>query len=186
MENYRPKARDKEIIIHESENETLVYHQGKNKAFVLNHTIAEIWRNCDGLQNISQLTNNISSVFGKEIDENLVKLALVTLRKEDLLNESSEAPEFYKKISRRELARKVGFSSMIALPILMKIVAPTSAHAASGCVLGPGVQNYFGAPYICPPNDNPCAYTNCAPLCCTPVDYAQTEPNGVIFCRCAN
>ena len=186
MEHYRPKARDREIIIHETKDETLVYHQGKNKAFLLNSTIAEIWRNCNGLRNLEQLSKSVSAAFEEEVDENLIKIALDSLQKEDLLEETSGAADFFRKISRRELIRKAGLSSMIALPVLMKIVAPTSVNAASGCVLGPGVENYFGDPYSCPPNDNPCAYTNCARVCCPPVDYAQTEPNGAIFCRCAN
>jgi hypothetical protein len=189
-ENYRPKTRDKEIIVQDAKDETLVYHLGKNKAFLLNSTIAEIWRNCNGLQDIKQLSNSVSSALGEKADENIIKLALDSLQKEDLLEESLSAADFFRQISRRELVRKAGLSSMIALPILMKIVAPTSANAASNtaspCVLGPGAQQYFGDPYSCPPNDNPCAYTNCAKVCCPPVDYAQTEPNGAIFCRCAS
>lgn len=184
--SYRPKARDKEIIIHETKDETLVYHQGRNKAFLLNSTIAEVWRHCNGLRDIGELSTSVFPNSGKTLDENLIKLSLDILQKEDLFEEDSNTADFFRKISRRELIRKAGLSSMVALPVLMKIVVPTAVNAASGCVLGPGVENYFGDPYSCPPNDNSCAYTNCARVCCPPVDYAQTEPNGAIFCRCAN
>jgi hypothetical protein len=133
-ESYRPKARDKEIIIHETKDETLVYHQGRNKAFLLNSTIAEVWRHCNGLRDIEELSTSIFPNIGKTLDENLIKLSLDILQKEDLLEECSSTPDFFRGVSRREIIRKAGLCSMVALLVLLKLVAPTAAQAQSGAI----------------------------------------------------
>jgi len=131
-----PKARNKNVVINELEKELLIYDLSINKAFCLNETTAIVFNACgtnrtfDDLKSDHNFTNDI------------VYLALDELRKNDLLAETYDSP--FAGMSRREAVKKVGFASMIALPIISSMIAPSSANAASGAA--PGTVINFRTP----------------------------------------
>ena len=76
-------------------------------------------------------------LFRSKISEDFVWLALDQFKKDKLI--AAEYQSVFQGMSRREVIRKVGFASMVALPIVASMIAPTSANAASTCVcVAPG------------------------------------------------
>jgi hypothetical protein len=71
--------------------------------------------------------------------EDLVWLALNQLKKEKLIAGGLD-PEYdhFNGMSRREAIRKVGFGSMVALPVVLSLVAP-AATAAQTSACGPNL-----------------------------------------------
>jgi hypothetical protein len=62
-----------------------------------------------------------------------VWLALDQLKKEKLIANGAEVVSKFDGMSRREVIRKVGLGTMIALPVVASLVAPTAANAQSTC-----------------------------------------------------
>jgi Coenzyme PQQ synthesis protein D (PqqD) len=115
--SYLPKARAENIVIQDLEKETLIYDLKTNKAFCLNETSALVWQLCDG-------TNS----------EEFVWLALNELQKDNLLEKADELTNHLAGMKRREMVKRVGMASMIALPIIASVVAPSAAQSQSGCL----------------------------------------------------
>ncbi|NNF00297.1 MAG: PqqD family protein [Pyrinomonadaceae bacterium] len=160
------KARTAQLIIQETEKELLVYDLNTNRAICLNETSALVWKNCDGVNTAADIAKNIGDSTGHSVDEELVWFAIEQLDKENLLDGSEEIPQRFSGLSRRELIRKVGIGSMIALPIVSSLVAPQSFHAQTcvgvGANFAPGTVTASGATYpggVCIPGDpfNICA-----------------------------
>lgn len=128
----KPIARKKNIVVQNANNEVLVYDLNINRVFCLNETTALVWEHCDGNQTIEE----ISLALGKELDfpirENFVWLILDKLKKVNLLENGDQLKPSFVTMSRREIIKKVGLSSMIALPTIVELVAPTASQAASG------------------------------------------------------
>jgi hypothetical protein len=64
--------------------------------------------------------------------DDLIHFTLDELRRRDLLAETA-APEYFAGLSRREVLKRIGLTSVAALPVIASIVAPNAAHAASNC-----------------------------------------------------
>jgi hypothetical protein len=119
-----PVSRKNDLVIQEHDGELLIYDLSKNKALCLNETSAKIWSACDGSRTVADL----AAAFG---GEDLVWLALHDLKKNRLLEGTSEIPGRFEGMSRREVIRKIGIGSMVAIPVIASLVAPTAVHAAS-------------------------------------------------------
>lgn len=130
MKTY-PIRRQNDIVIQELGSEILIYNLKSAKAYCLNETSSLIWRACDGEISFSDLTKQLSRQTKSQVSEEFVFYALEDLQKNELLTHHEAIPQELKGLSRREVIRKVGLASMIALPIISGIVAPTSAQAAS-------------------------------------------------------
>ena len=129
----KPKARTLNLVIQEAAGETLVYDLVKNKAFCLNETCASVWKKCDGTLGIGEIAVAMSKEIGTTVSNDVVFLALEELKKNEIVSDfDGEYPQF-DGLSRRDVIRKVGFASMIALPVVSSIVAPKAAFAQS-CV----------------------------------------------------
>ena len=88
-----------------------------------------------------------------QFPKNLVWLALDQLSKEKLLEDKDLENTNYLGMSRREVVRKVGLSSMVALPLISSIVVPNSVQGQS-----------------CIPNDGLCAVpADCCSTCCADI-----------------
>lgn len=133
MSKVKPKARHSEIVVQEFGDEILIYDLKNNKAFNLNETSALIWRLSDGNNDISDITQGIIKKYNSNVSEEFVWLALEQFRKDELIEDKEEIIPFLTNISRRELVRKVGLTSIIALPIVSSLIAPLSSNAASAC-----------------------------------------------------
>jgi len=156
-----PKARSKNLIVQEVDDEVLVYDTERDKAHRLNAAAAAIWRRCDGRREVRDLA--------ADMPEDVVVLALQQLQKASLLE--GELPQGAARMSRRAIARTIGIAA-IALPVITTIVAPTPAQAASNI-----------------PHNSPCA-TQSGGVCinslgtCAPPFNCQTQGAGATQCTC--
>jgi hypothetical protein len=131
----RPLSRKDQLVVQEHDEEVLVYDLRSNKAFCLNTTAALIWQACDGRQEISEISNLVANALDEPESEALVWLALDRLKKENLMEEEDLIAARFNGLSRREVIKKLGITSMAALPVIASLVAPTSASAVSSCMV---------------------------------------------------
>ena len=126
-----PVARKEGLVIQETTEEVLVYDLSTNKAHCLNQTAAFVWKSCDGNNSISEITNLFEKEMGAVVHEDLIWLAIDQLQEKNLL-ESEPSPKFTGS-SRREVIKKIGLATVVALPIVASLTAPTSALASTSC-----------------------------------------------------
>lgn len=126
-----PAGRKENIVVQELKGEILIYDLKINKAFCLNETSALIWQMCDGNNSIGDISRKLSKKLKAPVTEDFVWLAIDQFQKDNLLDESQEIETRFNGLSRREAIRKVGFASMIALPVISSLIAPTAAMAQS-------------------------------------------------------
>ena len=127
-----PKARKKDLIIQEDDDETLVYDLKRDKAHCLNRSAALVWSYCDGRTTVATMSKKLSAKTKEPVREEVIWNALDRLGKVNLLDrkiDASNRPAY----SRREMIRIVGRAAAVSLPIITSITAPTAAEAAS-CV----------------------------------------------------
>ena len=156
-----PKARKSGILTREIPGEVLVYDTKRHRAFCLNETAAYIWKQCNGKRTVAQLACQLEDRSGGSVDEQIVWLALDQLEKSHLLDPRFSFPS-QSGISRRGLMRSMGLASVIALPVVVSIIAPTAVQAAS-CIPG-GIQpaNCTGVTVVgcCCTNSKTCTQTS--------------------------
>lgn len=142
-----PKSRERDIIVQELNGETLVYDLTLDKAYCLNETSALVWRLCDGRRSVREISRAVGEQFLAPANEDLIRLALEQLSEQNLLSE--EVFEINAdRMSRRQLIRRAGLGTMIALPLITSLVAPEAANAQSGACTGSctcSVQNPINA-----------------------------------------
>ena len=141
-----PVAKREGMIIQEMPDEMLVYDTGTNKAYCLNKTSAFVWRSCDGSHSVDDIAALMEKEFGANVPDDLIWLAIDQLA-EDKLLESSESAS---GITRREMIRKAGIASAIALPVVISLVAPSSAMASANCacINPPSCGTQIGCPSL--------------------------------------
>jgi len=132
----KPKAKKDNIVVKQIGDETLVYDLKANKAFCLNYTSAMIWQLSDGTRRVEDIETEMSVRLKTLVGEDFVYFALNQLSNDGLLEGQIE--NHFAGLSRREVIRKVGFASAIALPLISSIIAPTALMAQSVCVPGAG------------------------------------------------
>lgn len=148
-----PAARRSDLVIQEADGETLIYDTKSHKAHCLNPTAALVWKYCDGRRTAAQVAERVEAEVGKPVSQELVWLAVELLEKRRLLEGSVGENSGAARISRRELARKIGIATALMLPFIATINAPAAFQAAS-CG-GVEAECGTGLPACCPP------------LCCT-------------------
>lgn len=158
MENL-PQARKNNLIVQEYETEVLIYDLQINKAFCLNQIAALVWQCCDGNRSIQEISMMVSKSLKANVNEDLIWIALDQLKREKLLEDSHKLKINFNGLSRREVIKKVGLSSMIALPLVASIMAPSSISAQSSvCRSSPGANQFNnGAGCPCNSSDDCCA-----------------------------
>jgi len=141
----------------------------RDKAHCLNHTVALIWKYCDGTTGVREISNLVGDETQTLVDDRIVLLALDQLEKFELLDPSPTKPDFLAGMNRRQLVRQIG-TAALALPMILSIATPTPAQTASQCA---------------------CVTPNCRPqncLCSNPGDCAnplscQGPPAGPKTCQ---
>ncbi len=133
-----PQARTKDIIEQDHNKETLIYDLTINKAFNLNETSTIVYKACGENATFDDLKQK------HKFTDDFILLALDELKRNNLLAEDYISP--FESTSRRELIKKVGLTTMFALPIITGLVAPKAINAASGQAgnqsgIGAGCQN---------------------------------------------
>jgi hypothetical protein len=126
-----PLARHESLVVQDLPDEILICDTETYRAFCLNKTAAEVWRLCDGKTDVQQIANSLSKKLGSPINEDLIWLALDQLSKENLLQKSVPLSEKFGTISRREVIRRIGLATVVALPVISSLAMPTAAMAQS-------------------------------------------------------
>jgi hypothetical protein len=121
-----PTARKSGLVVQEVPNEVLVFDLESNKAHCLNDTAAMVWKSCDGKTSVPEIAKFIEKQTGKGVNDDLVWLT------DNHLLESTPPSPFMGQ-TRREVIKKIGLASMIAIPVVASLVAPQSAMANVSC-----------------------------------------------------
>ena len=138
-----PKSKDSNMLVQSIEDELMLYDLERNVAYCLNKTSAMVYQLCDGQRTITEISGLMSKQLKSKVSEEFVWLALDGLRKDELLVNNNEISSQFMGMSRREIVRKVGLASMIALPIIANITAPQAAAANSGCPPNPNLCQFY-------------------------------------------
>jgi hypothetical protein len=157
----RPIARKSGLVVQEVPDEVLVYDLESNKAHCLNTSAAIIWRSCDGKNSVSDIAKLVESQAGGKVTDDFVWLAIDQLSENNLLEQQVE-PSFEGQ-SRREVIKKIGLASMVAIPVIASLVAPQSALAAQSCNCNNPGQCNTPANAGCPSTTNCNGIGLCAP-----------------------
>lgn len=134
--NSNPESRAHNIVVQKLEDEVLVYDLLKNKAFCLNKTSAVIWQTCNGERTLEEIAEVSGKTLNAAVTTEMVWLALEQFKKDNLLAENTNNVSLFNGMTRREVIRKVSVGSLIALPIVSSLVAPTAVHAGSNACMG--------------------------------------------------
>jgi hypothetical protein len=129
-----PCARKDGLIVQNLPDETLVYDLERDRAHCLNETAAFVWRHCDGRSNAKEIARALKDKTKQPVDEKLVWLALDQLKSNHLLDDAPAPPPAFASMNRRAVVRALGLSGAIAIPVVVSIVAPMPAQAATGCI----------------------------------------------------
>jgi len=122
-----PMARQNGIVVQEMPDEVLVYDLDSNKAHCLNQSAALVWKSCDGTNTVADIVKQ----FDGKVTEDFVWLAIDQLSENGLL-QGGITPRF-KGQSRRQVLKTIGLASMVALPVIASLVAPSNALGAVSC-----------------------------------------------------
>lgn len=185
MLNTTPIVKKNNIVIQELDKELLIYDLTTNKAFSLNEISALVWQLCDSHKTAGEIAGIVAEKLNTSFSKELVWLSLKQLKKNNLLENEVEIPAHYQGSPRREVIKKVGFASLVALPIIVSIIAPNAALAQSGgCVAPP-------FPLGCTCNNSSLCASGCCnfPIAGTGVCSTAGNPNGstcVRGCQCAS
>ncbi len=127
----RPIARKNGLVVQEVPDEVLVYDLETNKAHCLNQSAAMVWRSCDGKNSVSEIVTLVEEHSGSKVTEDFVWLAIDQLSENNLLE--TQLTSSFQGQSRREVIKKIGLATMVAIPVIASLVAPQSALAAASC-----------------------------------------------------
>ena len=132
-----PVARKTGLVIQDVPGEVLVYDTNTNRAHCLNTSAALVWQSCDGTRSVPEIAAHVTGLSGETVNDDFVWLAIDQLSENDLLE--SQVDQKFGGISRREVIKRIGLTSMVALPVIASMVAPPTALAASSCAcVAPG------------------------------------------------
>lgn len=144
-----PKARSENLVVQTLPGETLIYDMTANEAHCLNETAAFVWSKCNGDLTVDDIAHSAATAFGKPVNADLINFAVKELNDRKLLSDSGvHLPAMP---SRREVIKRLGLASAIALPIIASIVAPSSALASISCSCSSPGNCISQAGNACPP-----------------------------------
>lgn len=168
-----PKSKDQNIVVQVLEDEVLIYNLANHKAYCLNETSAIVYRACDGETSFEELKRK------HRFSDEVIFFALDNLKKEGLIETAYDSP--LKGMKRREVLKKIGLATAIALPVIASVSMPTAIQAAScGGTLAP--QTFLG----CTPTAQNCL--NMFQMCLSCATVAAPEPlcpvDAPVGCTC--
>lgn len=171
----RPLARQQDLVIQAAADELLVFDKRTDKAFVLSHTAAVVWRACNGTRTAQEIAEYLSRET--PTDAQTVWYALGQMQ--ELLQAPVEIPRDLRGMSRRKFLQRAGLvAAATAVPVVISIVAPAAAHAQSAalqCCICVAYPPFYFAISTC----NECP-TFCASyggeLSCTPITPGVSCP----------
>lgn len=121
-----PKARHNDLLVEKVGDETIIYDGERQLAHSLNRSASIVWQNSDGEHSVPQLAQLVGTELGIEPNDSIVEYALDKLADAKLLDTT--------QVSRRDVVRRMTLAgaAALALPVVLSVVAPTEAMAASG------------------------------------------------------
>src|SRR5204863_439808 len=130
-----PRARQNDILVEHVGDETIVYDGERQEAHSLNRSASIVWQHSNGERSVAELATVLGTELGIEPNESLVEYAVDELARANLLEPGANSAG----VTRRDAVRRLSFAGAVAvgLPVVLSIVAPTPAMAASGVVVPP-------------------------------------------------
>ena len=122
-----PKARTEGILVEEMGPELVIYDRQSTTSHTLNESAARLFRRCDGETTVEELEELFSEVADRDGRRQLVTSSLRQLSRANLLA-TPLSPGL--GVSRRDALMRI--AAVAAIPIVLSVVAPTKAQAASG------------------------------------------------------
>lgn len=156
----KPVARKEDLVIQNVDGELLVYDLRTNKAYHLTETAAFVWKACDGEHTAEDIRQKLEERFNSKVNEEFVNLALEQLGENNLLEGKLQ---YSSVLSRREVLKRIGVASMIALPVVASLTIPNTALAVGTCPTCSNPAQCAGSP--CGPNCNPNPAPGNPPIC---------------------
>ncbi len=149
MQDGVPATRKDGLTISTLDDEVLVYDPETRRASCLNSFAAGVLALCDGQSSASDITRELPF---KDVDERMVWLALADLQKAQLLQDRISIPfNADGRTNRRDLLKRIGMGSAVAVPIIAGIALPASAaHTGFSCVHEGGGCADDGKSVCCP------------------------------------
>jgi hypothetical protein len=129
--NIEPLARKEGLVVEHMPDEVLVYDLDRHKAHCLNRTAAFVWQHCDGRSDAADIARRMEKEFDATVNEELVYLAFDQLGKDHLLEKRASLPVEMVNQSRRQVMRRIGLATAVALPVVISIMSPTAANAVT-------------------------------------------------------
>lgn len=124
----KPSARHAELRVQTVNDETLVYDDRTDKAYVLSPSAAAVWRACNGQRSVAEIAQYLSAQTPTDVQ--VVWYALEQLN--PLLDAPVQAPQGISGLSRRQFLARTGLiAGAVTLPVVVSIIAPKAAHAQS-------------------------------------------------------
>ena len=160
----KPLTRKANLVVRELENEVLLYDLTLHKAYSLNQISASVYRLCDGTNSVAEISQLMSQELKTLVREDMIWLALKELNRQNLLENGEAFSTQVAGLSRRELLKTARLTSVAMMPVILSIVVPQAAMAAT-CV--PESQNCSPGGIACCPGS----------ICVTP---------GICGCSCVN
>ena len=178
MKNY-PKSRQSDLVVQDYGRETLIYDLLIDKVFCLNETSAMVWLNCDGEKTIEEIAGLMSEKLKANVPPELVWLALDSLKRDNLLEKTETFENIFNGLNRRQIIKKVGFVSMIVLPLISSVIAPSALMAQSG---GFALFDRCSSPSQCASNN--CVARAVGPICCVAGATPPANTSGIATASC--
>ena len=145
-----PIARKDGLVVQELPDEVLVYDLEANKAICLNQTAASVWKSCDGVNSVADIAKSLNRGDSEKASQSLVWLAIDQLKEKNLI-ENDISSEF-KGQSRREVLKKIGLATAMALPVVAMLSFPNAALGATCSTSVCGTQgSCLSGQVCCPP-----------------------------------
>lgn len=171
-----PVVRKNNLVIQHLENELLIYDLQNNKVFGLNQTSALVWQLSNGERTMSEIAFEASRQLNSPINEEFVWLALDQLTNANLIENKTGIESHFQGATRREVIRRVGLASMLALPMISSLIAPSALQAQSNnCGTAPNIA--LGCSCVVGGLANS---GNCASQCC---NFPQASFPGICVPR---
>jgi hypothetical protein len=164
-----PIARNKNIVVQNAGDETLIYDLVSDKAFCLNSTLTKVYLACDGKTTFDEFKTR------HHFTDDLIFFSLDELKRENFIEIDDQYQSPLAKLTRREIAKRIGLSTLIALPTIASVVAPEAINAASlPLPLTP-----------CGPANSNCPFVDYSQGCCNSgLRCVSDNPNPTCFpCR---
>lgn len=171
--NKLPKIRHSEIVVQTLDKELLIYDLKTNQAHQLNETSMIVFQACADGKTFEDLTRKY------KFTENLINFALDDFEKLNLIESDYQTKS--ERIPRRELIKKIGLATAVALPVIVSMVAPKAMAAASGCAAaGTPVRTSITNPSNDTTTNQNLAGASLAAQCCSK-QYENIVTNGCSF-----